>query len=378
MQRSPPSSAIISVNPSAGQTLVLIASDGVRVSVNRAIATEASYVLRDLLDGQDLVSSPVSNADGGVGGFLSEASEASPHLSNTGPSMTVHDLENLFEDPVPSPTAASAGAMRGANPSPPAAVKDLMDFFAPAPPSVNTPNYHHNTSSPPLAHASTSNTAQAAAPAIDAAADDILASLWGPPAASQPASPSAAGATAQHAATPTGTAAAAARSTTSTTHVPSLAPLRPPSPVAPPPPRPPAEVELAFPYFTGDILERVCRHMSYRFRMSSFGTEDGCYRVYMVKTRNIPRPMTLPFIEYLDMKDRRFVADWDEVITVQMVKAATLLNYEELLQLASAKLASYLIDRDLEGVRTFLGVESDFDAVEEAELKKEQATDFNR
>jgi hypothetical protein len=112
--------------------------------------------------------------------------------------------------------------------------------------------------------------------------------------------------------------------------------------------------------------------------MSSFGTEDGCYRVYMVKTRVIPRPMTLPLTEYLDLKDRRFIADWDELITVQMVKAATLLNYEELLQLASAKLASYLIERDLEGVRTLLGVESDFDAVEEGELRKEQVTEFNR
>lgn len=88
--------------------------------------------------------------------------------------------------------------------------------------------------------------------------------------------------------------------------------------------------------------------------------------------------MTLPLTEYLDLKDRRFIADWDELITVQMVKAATLLNYEELLQLASAKLASYLIERDLEGVRTLLGVESDFDAVEEGELRKEQVTEFNR
>ncbi|CAM40648.1 conserved hypothetical protein [Leishmania braziliensis MHOM/BR/75/M2904] len=149
---------------------------------------------------------------------------------------------------------------------------------------------------------------------------------------------------------------------------------RPSPPSVPPLP----EVEVPFPYFTGDILERVCRHMSYRFRMSSFGTEDGCYRVYAIKTRIIPRPMTLPLVEYLDMKDRAFIADWDEFITVQMVKAATLLNYEELLQLASAKLASYLIDRDLEEVRMLLGVKGDFKPAEDAELKKERAVDCLR
>ncbi|CAG9580671.1 conserved hypothetical protein [Leishmania major strain Friedlin] len=151
-----------------------------------------------------------------------------------------------------------------------------------------------------------------------------------------------------------------------------------PSRPSPLPTLPPTEVEVPFPYFTGDILERVCRHMSYRFRMSSFGSEDGCYRVYVMKTRTIPRPMTLPLVEYLDAKDRAFIADWDELITVQILKAATLLNYEELLQLASAKLASYLIERDLEGVRTLLGVKGDFDLTEDAELKKEQMVDYLR
>ncbi|KAL7698562.1 hypothetical protein N2W54_000384 [Lotmaria passim] len=371
--RSPASSFVFSVNASIGQTLILIAADGARVSVSRAIATEASYVLRDLLDGQDLVSSSVSNNDVVAGGFLSEAGEPSPPLSATGTFMTVHDLESLFEDPVPSPTASQSPS--GAVHNHKAAVPDLMDFFSVAP-TATTPT-SNGTKEATKGSAATAEAAGAAV-AVSASAssthhhhhigdtaptDDVFASLWGP----QPNTPQC---------TPTPTRSVAA----STTHVPPLVPYQQqqqqPSPVASP--VAPAEVELAFPYFNGDILERVCRHMSYRFRMSSFGTEDGCYRVYMVKTRTIPRPMTLPLVEYLDLKDRRFIADWDELITVQMVKAATLLNYEELLQLASAKLASYLIERDLEGVRTFLGVESDFDAVDEAELKKEQVTEFNR
>jgi hypothetical protein len=371
-QRSPPSASAVSVNPTAGQTLVLIAADGVRVSVNRAIATEASYVLRDLLDGQDLVRSPVSNNDV-ASGFLSAVGESSPQLFATDPPTTMHDLEDLFEDhPTPSPTASQRAAGTAAAVVAKTTVPDLMDFFSAAP-SVSTPpagsSTSNNANSNSMGH--TEAAAAAASPSgmntsSEAAADDILASLWNPPPPKPPQSS-------------TPTVHSAAKSAVSTTHVPALAPPQPPSPEAPPPPPPPpAEVELAFPYFSGDILERVCRHMSYRFRMSSFGTEDGCYRVYMVKTRVIPRPMTLPLTEYLDLKDRRFIADWDELITVQMVKAATLLNYEELLQLASAKLASYLIERDLEGVRTLLGVESDFDAVEEGELRKEQVTEFNR
>ncbi|KPI87954.1 hypothetical protein ABL78_2945 [Leptomonas seymouri] len=338
------------VNAPGGQTLILIASDGVRVSVNRAIATEASYVLRDLLDGQDLVSNPSYNIDGIAGGLLGEAGELSRSMPVASTTMTVHDLESLFEGVAPSPTASqNALASNGK-----AAVPELMDFFSVAPPAV--------TPSSSIVDASTSQQALAAASSTsnagDTSADNILASLWDPQPKSASTSTKKIGSTAK------------ARASTN------VPPLRPPSPAAPP--QPPAEVELPFPYFTGDILERVCRHMSYRFRMSSFGTEDGCYRVYLVKTRVLPRPMTLPLVEYLDAKDRHFLSDWDELITIQMVKAATLLNYEELLQLASAKLASYLMDRDLESVRTFLGVECDFDPAEEAELKKEQAMDLRR
>ncbi|ORC90554.1 S-phase kinase-associated protein 1 [Trypanosoma theileri] len=151
-------------------------------------------------------------------------------------------------------------------------------------------------------------------------------------------------------------------------------------------------IELPFPYFTGSLLKRICAHMTYRYnhqppnRNSSGSTAAGvvnsnndnnksgsnfssyCGRNIM---REIPRPMVLPLAEYLDAYDRHFIEDWDEVTTILMVKAATLLNYEELLNLASARLAVYLSEKSIESLRAFLGVESDFSPEEEAELRKE-------
>ncbi|EKF32500.1 hypothetical protein MOQ_003645 [Trypanosoma cruzi marinkellei] len=152
-------------------------------------------------------------------------------------------------------------------------------------------------------------------------------------------------------------------------------------------------IELPFPYFTGDLLRRICAHMTYRYNYQPPNRSDEGANVGNGKggnggggggggggsawsqgrnvMREIPRPMVLPLSEYLDPYDRRFIEDWDEATTVFMVKAATLLNYEELLCLASAKLAVYLSEKSVEGIRAFLGVESDFTQEEEAELKKE-------
>ncbi|KAH9578347.1 SKP1 component [Trypanosoma melophagium] len=151
-------------------------------------------------------------------------------------------------------------------------------------------------------------------------------------------------------------------------------------------------IEIPFPYFTGGLLERICAHMTYRYnyqpsnRNSNGSTTAGVmnssndgnkssspYPSFPGRNvmREIPRPMVLPLAEYLDAYDRHFIEDWDEVTTVLMVKAATLLNYEELLNLASARLAVYLSEKSVESLRAFLGVESDFSPVEEAELMKE-------
>ncbi|ESL07562.1 hypothetical protein TRSC58_04746 [Trypanosoma rangeli SC58] len=148
-------------------------------------------------------------------------------------------------------------------------------------------------------------------------------------------------------------------------------------------------IELPFPYFTSDLLQRICAHMTYRFnyqppirdnKKANEGSNNGgsgCGGEAVVGLpgrnvmREIPRPMVLPLSEYLDPYDRCFIEDWDEATTVMMVKAATLLNYEELLCLASAKLAVYLSEKSVEGIRALLGVESDFSREEEVELKKE-------
>nr|CCC94204.1 conserved hypothetical protein [Trypanosoma congolense IL3000] len=148
-------------------------------------------------------------------------------------------------------------------------------------------------------------------------------------------------------------------------------------------------IELPFPHATGSILGRICAHMTYRYDnqplnetkeplavRSSYSKSDrkGCPfggNIGRNVMPEIPRPMVLPLMDYLDCFDQKFIEDWDDVMTVQMVKLATLLNYEELLNLASAKLASCLLEKSVEGLRTFLGVESDFDSDEEAALNKE-------
>lgn len=145
-------------------------------------------------------------------------------------------------------------------------------------------------------------------------------------------------------------------------------------------------IELPFPYFSGDLLQRICAHMTYRYghspsgggnraSLTGSGGSGGAAASAGSPRRNvmrqIPRPMVLPLAEYLDHHDRCFIENWDETTTVLMVKAATLLNYEELFNLASAKLATYLSEKSVEGIRAFLGVEGDFTPEEEAELKKE-------
>lgn len=228
------------------QLLILVGSDGKKVSVPRAIATEASYVLRDLLDCQDVIDDTMSAEDAGDG--------------------------------------AGSGARDS----------DILDLFLPA-------NNNSNNNS-------TDNTA--AAP----------------------------------------TAAKQEEKSGKTTA---------------------SSIEVPFPYCTSGILERVCSHMSYRYRISDFGSEDGRPRVYAHQPRPIPRPMTQPLNDYLDPQDKQFTADWDERLTVTMLKVAVLLNYEFLQRLASAKLASILNDKSVEEIRALLGVENDFSNAEEIEIRKE-------
>lgn len=136
-------------------------------------------------------------------------------------------------------------------------------------------------------------------------------------------------------------------------------------------------LEVSLPFITGSTLKLVWEHMKYRFCTAIAVDDNGrnTIKVYPVPMKAIPKPMVLSLNDYLDTNDRNFVADWDELRTIQMVKAATLLRYEELLQLASAKLATYLLEKNVEGIRTLLGVECDFSPEEVAQLKKEEVED---
>lgn len=138
-----------------------------------------------------------------------------------------------------------------------------------------------------------------------------------------------------------------------------------------------APLEVPIPFITGDILAQVWEHMQYRFCTAVAVDNEGnnVLKVYPVPMKAIPKPMVLPLNDYLDANDRKFIADWDEERTIVMVKAATLLRYEVLLQLASAKLATFLIEKNVNGLRAMLGVECDFTSEEIAQLRKEDVDD---
>lgn len=391
---------------SPGQLLVLIGSDGRRATISRAIATEASYVLRDLLDGVEGApgavgaSSPSAAAGGddrhgqnsSNGGCFNplveeEAAAAAAPASSPSPAHTLSSqLDDLF---LGSEKAAQHGegedakgthSQSNARPKPQRPLastdSDIIDFLfnvkpespLPPPPSGEAPSAATTAAAAAAAHVDRKRTPtqldslfdpvpEAPSPTTEDAIREKTSSQ-GPPQQLPPLHPS------SHAVSPAPTSP----STTPQHHRASRkgggGEHRQP-PLVPP-------VELPFPYFTGEVLQMVCQHMAYRFRISGFGTgEDGCFRVYPTKAREIPRPMTLPLVDYLDGQDRQFIQHWDELTTVLMVKCATLLNYEELLTLASAKLATFLLERSTEGLRTLLSVDSDFTPQEEAELKKE-------
>lgn len=134
-------------------------------------------------------------------------------------------------------------------------------------------------------------------------------------------------------------------------------------------------IEVQLPFISGDILDLVWQHMQYRYHTAVAVDDSNQYRVnvYAVPMKTIPRPMVLPLSDYLDSKDKKFIAEWDALRTVSVVKAATFLRYEELTQLSSAKLASILLDKSVEGIRTLLGVECDFSEEELEALDKESS-----
>jgi S-phase kinase-associated protein 1 len=90
----------------------------------------------------------------------------------------------------------------------------------------------------------------------------------------------------------------------------------------------------------------------------------------------LSRPLKGNLEDAIDAKDKEFLSDWDESITVSMVKASAFLNCPELHQLSCAKLASLLLGKSIEEIRVTLGVQNDFSPEEEAALRKEHGMEL--
>ena len=115
-------------------------------------------------------------------------------------------------------------------------------------------------------------------------------------------------------------------------------------------------IEIPLELIDAPTLQRCVEHMNYRFNN---------------RMRPLSKPLKGPLGSLLDQQDQNFTASWDEETTILTVKAACFLNDIELKDLASAKLAQFLIDKSIEEIRMMLGVEGDFTEEEEVALRKE-------
>jgi S-phase kinase-associated protein 1 len=117
-------------------------------------------------------------------------------------------------------------------------------------------------------------------------------------------------------------------------------------------------VELAVPVVTGAILQHCADFMAYRFSNPK-------------AARELERPLTAKVSTLLDEKDKERLLSWDEATVIAIVKAASFLNATDLLDLASAQVASLMMDKSIEEIRVMLGMENDFTPEEEAQLRAE-------
>ena len=84
----------------------------------------------------------------------------------------------------------------------------------------------------------------------------------------------------------------------------------------------------------------------------------------------IPKPLNGPLEKILDEIDTAFVKDFTPTTTIDLVNAANFLNYPALRDLVSAKLASIMMSMTVEENRAMLGIQQDFSAQHEAQLRK--------
>ena len=117
-----------------------------------------------------------------------------------------------------------------------------------------------------------------------------------------------------------------------------------------------SESEIPIPGIRGEVLTIVVEHMKYR-------TDTPA--------KELERPLRQPLVELLDEHDKKLISNWDPHLTIELVKAANFLNDCSLRDLASARLAQYLIEKNVDEIRAMLGLERDFTDEEEALLRKE-------
>jgi len=115
-------------------------------------------------------------------------------------------------------------------------------------------------------------------------------------------------------------------------------------------------IEVPIPVTTGRILQFCAEHFTYRLHN---------------KARDIERPLKDKVINIVDEVDRALLLKWDDATTLDVVRAAVYFNAPELLALASAHAASLMMDKSVDEIRLFLGLENDFTPEEIAQLSKE-------
>ena len=122
------------------------------------------------------------------------------------------------------------------------------------------------------------------------------------------------------------------------------------------------DIELNIPVVPGAILSHCAEYFSYRLGNS--------------KTREIERPLRDKLINLVDEQDKARLLKWDEQTTIAVLKAASFLNAPDLMDLASAQVASLMMEKSIEEIRVMLGVENDFTPEEEAQLRKEHGLEL--
>lgn len=117
-----------------------------------------------------------------------------------------------------------------------------------------------------------------------------------------------------------------------------------------------ASVEIPVPCCTSAILSICGRYMTYRKNN---------------KARELERPLRQPLVEVLDEQDKQLIQSWDEQVTLEVLKAANFFLMQDLRDLAAARVAQYLVDKNVGEIRAMFGLDCDFTPEEEAMLKKE-------